>query len=69
MDVPPMVSSKRFRELGRHENAETVPDTFSMAVCRCKVGIEHTFSRKLPHALPGLADFDDSMDATRPGTA
>ncbi len=58
MDVlPVLVSSKRFRELGRHENAETVPDTFSMKPCvRCKVGIEHTFRRNLPHALPGLAD-------------
>jgi len=59
MEVPPVLtSSKRFRELGRHRSAETVPDTFSMRPCaRCKVGIEHTLSRKLPHVLPGLADF------------
>jgi hypothetical protein len=58
MEVPPVLaSSRRFRELGRRENAETVPGTFSMKPCaRCKVGIEHTFRRKLPHALPGLAD-------------
>ncbi len=52
MEVPPVLAfSGRFRELGRRENAETVPDTFSMRPCaRCKVGIEHTFRRKLPHA-------------------
>jgi hypothetical protein len=56
--LPVFASSKRFRELGRRENADTVPDTFSMKPCaRCKVGIDHTFSRKLPHVLPGLADF------------
>jgi hypothetical protein len=59
MEVPPVLaSSRRSRELGRHANAETVPDTFSMRSCaRCKVGIDHTLSRKLPHVLPGLADF------------
>ena len=56
--LPVFASSKRFRELGRDESADAVPDTFSMKPCaRCKVGIDHTFSRKLPHVLPGLADF------------
>jgi hypothetical protein len=56
--LPIFASSKRFRELGRHPNVEPVPDTFSTSKCgRCKAGIGHTFSRKLPHVLPGLADF------------
>ena len=44
MEVPPVLAFfRRFRELDRLENAETVPDTFSMRPCaRCKVGIEHT---------------------------